>query len=489
MVLLLAGLVVAEMSAGGRVARRRLNVCASANASEVAAARDALVNSALQCADPSMAPPSLSRGVLSVHINLELDKLLDINEVAGTVSVLSAITSYWSTERFAWDPSLYSGIDSVFLPRDAVWLPGIYLYNTGRAPWEAEADKTFKVEVMHDGYVVDYLPVTLTYTCSFDHTLFPFDTQECWLELDGKDYDYTQMELVAAHNGTQYSWAPGPTVVWRGFDSAGWKLLRVVFKMPSPNYYDACECEESSLSCGGRCDPAPQARWTLVLERQSSWYIMNGILPISIVTVAGFSTHWMPCSEEASRCAIAMTVMLTIGALQIVVTQGVPHGASATWMDKFSIVSLAYAALTLLISVFVGYLRRWEVSTPKEGATKRETCLKAFRFRSTAPAQEPPSIEMLAGGDVEPNAEEPRAELVQSPAASKWWSISRAKLVDRVFRVFSPTSYLLFMFVNYLTVSSLQYDVPDGDRTHVYDPEESAFSRHIYGSYSYSYDG
>jgi len=73
-----------------------------------------------------------------------------------------------------------------------------------------------------------------------------------------------------------------------------------------------------------------------------------------LLNIIGFSAFWLPptCGE---RMGLSITAMLAAVAAEIVVAANLPAAAEYTWFQKFSLLSMAFAFVSLLESVAVLY--------------------------------------------------------------------------------------------------------------------------------------
>ena len=76
--------------------------------------------------------------------------------------------------------------------------------------------------------------------------------------------------------------------------------------------------------------------------------------PPVILNLVGFSAFWLPpsCGE---RMGLSITAMLAALASDIVIAANLPAASEMTWFSTFSILSTAFAFLSLVESVVVLY--------------------------------------------------------------------------------------------------------------------------------------
>ena len=179
-----------------------------------------------------------------LQVQFALYSLLDIDELAGTHSILLWLRHTWNDPRLQWDPNDYCNISSSVVPRSA-WHPELQIYNLAH-PMPSH-DELPQGSVGSSGDVFWSAPMTVRVQCSAsaqgdrpggrtgNQTLrdligspyptslsldtFPFDVQNCELELASWVHDSSRLNLTLASPSTD------PV---DGFfvESREWKVLR-----------------------------------------------------------------------------------------------------------------------------------------------------------------------------------------------------------------------------------------------------------------------
>lgn len=119
----------------------------------------------------------------------------------------------------------------------------------------------------------------------------------------------------------------------------------------------------SDVSCDEHLYPpypgAPEEDWPVMfyhLTFKRAWqpYARGYITLQIILNLAAFCCFWLP-PHIGERMSLSITAMLAAVASELVVSSNLPPASEITWVAKFSLVSLVFAALALFESAAVIY--------------------------------------------------------------------------------------------------------------------------------------
>lgn len=107
----------------------------------------------------------------------------------------------WVDQAFHWNPATYEGIDSTYMPVSAIWSPDLLILNgRGYTRTLGLALSSDIAELFSDGSVEWWPGRDTEISCSFDITKYPFDIQNCSLEVEKWYLDDTQQSLEPIGN-------------------------------------------------------------------------------------------------------------------------------------------------------------------------------------------------------------------------------------------------------------------------------------------------
>lgn len=80
----------------------------------------------------------------------------------------------------------------------------------------------------------------------------------------------------------------------------------------------------------------------IAISRHYNFYVYNIIFPIFMMVILAFSSFLPGCMEFDSKMQINLTLILTLVAFKLVVTQYVPTTSYLTYLDKYIVMSFAF---------------------------------------------------------------------------------------------------------------------------------------------------
>uniref|UniRef100_A0A914CT62 Neurotransmitter-gated ion-channel ligand-binding domain-containing protein n=1 Tax=Acrobeloides nanus TaxID=290746 RepID=A0A914CT62_9BILA len=101
---------------------------------------------------------------INVDYDIELVKILEVEELKQRISVFVYIVEQWTDLTLSWDSNNFSQIDRTWLPIDSIWIPDILVYNM-LDHVNVLKDIRNPVEIYADGRVVHSYPAVYEVTC------------------------------------------------------------------------------------------------------------------------------------------------------------------------------------------------------------------------------------------------------------------------------------------------------------------------------------
>ncbi|KAK3599393.1 hypothetical protein CHS0354_036406 [Potamilus streckersoni] len=232
-------------------------------------------------------------------MSANLVNLNEIDAIKGTISVVMFFEVTWVDERLKWDPIKYDNISYLLLPSDDLWVPPLFLTNpTERIT--SLAGKNVKVTLFPDGKI-KYLPgEVIGASCFINITMFPFDTQECFIQFIPWGYTVADIETIAdpIPVGTEY------------FSQNGeWEYIR-------------------STNVHGCHSTLPFVSFRLYFKRRHQYFVINLVAPIVIVDVLNIMVFLLPCECE-ERISFSITVLLSYVVFLTMFSNFIPRNALA----------------------------------------------------------------------------------------------------------------------------------------------------------------
>ncbi|PIO66470.1 Neurotransmitter-gated ion-channel ligand binding domain protein [Teladorsagia circumcincta] len=240
---------------------------------------------------------------LKVHISISLYQIIHVDEPAQNIKLNVWMIQKWKDEYLTWDPREYGMINSTIIPFRYLWIPDTYLYNSPllvphivciqyllRVAFsvkmsrdETERYMNIQVESQYwkgeNGSQLSFLyPAIYTITCRLNIRFFPYDRQNCTLTISSWTNSMSALDYYADPEVNLASFIPNEE-----WDVKSFKIFRHEYK------YACC------------AEPWAILQASLVIQRKPLYYIVNLIVPTSIITIVSITGFFTPASTDDDR--------------------------------------------------------------------------------------------------------------------------------------------------------------------------------------------
>lgn len=187
--------------------------------------------------------------------------------------------------------------------------------------------------------IVHFFLQVLEATCSIDITFFPFDKQTCELKFIAWSYTKADVNLNIGNKG----------IILNDYDpNSQWDIMSTSTK--DTNSY------ESSIT------------FSLTLKRKPSFYIMNIIFPVILLSILNCFTFVLPVMS-GERASYAITVFLSLAVFLTIVASQLPKNSDKTsWLAVYLMTMTTLSTLIVLICLIEV---RLSTRTPEEEPLSR----------------------------------------------------------------------------------------------------------------------
>uniref|UniRef100_A0A0N5AD95 Neur_chan_LBD domain-containing protein n=1 Tax=Syphacia muris TaxID=451379 RepID=A0A0N5AD95_9BILA len=265
-----------------------------------------------------------------VHIAMSLYQIIQ-SEREQYVKMNMWMIQSWVDELLGWDPKKFGGIKSIILPHDSLWIPDTYLYNSVvMSHDENERYMNIKLTTLHDngkaGAQISFLyPAIYSVSCRLNVLYFPYDLQNCTLVIGSWTHDSLSLDYTA-----------DPRVNMQPFiDNGEWDVED--FTTTRHVKYQCCDIPWIIL------------RAHLVIRRKPLYYLINLVIPTSIITlvaITGFFTPGSTDEERSEKINLGITTLLAMSILMLIVSDAMP-----TTSDFVPLIVWFYLAIMIIISI------------------------------------------------------------------------------------------------------------------------------------------
>ncbi|CAD5117699.1 DgyrCDS6450 [Dimorphilus gyrociliatus] len=248
-----------------------------------------------------------ARGVLKVSdtvtvtVNFMLLRIQRLDERSQAMLTTGLVITEWTDERLRWSQEKYWNISDVVVTADRIWLPELAIING--ADDNVQDFEKIRVLIAHNGLVHWEPGGVFSTTCDIDISYFPFDTQECPIEIGAWAYTSSRMNLtnVASEMELQEFKLNGE-----------WDIFKTT-----------AEWKEVILPC------CPHIRYSKVLftihmTRRFTFYIMNIILPCSLLSILILVVFCVP-PDAGEKISAGISVLLAFTVFLLMLADNVPR--------------------------------------------------------------------------------------------------------------------------------------------------------------------
>uniref|UniRef100_A0A4W5RST6 Cholinergic receptor, nicotinic, epsilon n=1 Tax=Hucho hucho TaxID=62062 RepID=A0A4W5RST6_9TELE len=218
----------------------------------------------------------------------------------------------WNDIRLAWNTSEYFGIEVIRVPYNTVWLPDIVLENN----IDGKFDVAYYANVLiySSGYMYWLPPAIYRSTCAIEITYFPFDYQNCTLVFRSQTYSANELEIILAVDAETNNPIEWVDIDPEAFTENGeWAIKhRPARKLINSRYTpDDLEYQEISFN--------------LVIQRKPLFYIINIILPCSLISSLVVLAYFLPAQAGGQKLTVSISVLLAQTVFLFLIAQKVPE--------------------------------------------------------------------------------------------------------------------------------------------------------------------
>ena len=266
-------------------------------------------------------PVKDQKTALNVNISMAAVALQEFDEVLQTFSVVSVFILSWKDDNMIWD-SNQTGTESLLMSYKDVWVPEIILTNPS-SKLDSFGKEWQLLRYSANGYANWYPGDLVKATCTLNVRYFPFDIQECSMELYAWGYTVSEVKLNSVSDVID-------TAIMAKHGS--WEVIGTRAKAEEIKYVS-------------------RATFTFRLKRKQQYIIINVVLPILFFCVLNTLVFLMP-AESGERISYSITVMLSIAVFMTIVSDTLPKTSEPISLySYFLMMDLIMSALITVVSV------------------------------------------------------------------------------------------------------------------------------------------
>ena len=257
-----------------------------------------------------------------VNISLTTIALQEFDEVLERFSMVGVFNLYWVDENLRWNTSDYNGVSVIHMGYENVWVPEIIMTNPSDT-LDSFGEDWQLIEYSNDGSSAWHPADLIKATCSMNVLYFPFDIQDCYIEVYVWGYTFDVVQLNPSLPYVYTAIMP---------EHSSWTLLGTSVEIK--NEYGSA------------------AVFSFRYQRKPLYVIITILLPILFLCLLNVLVFALP-AEAGERIGFAITMLLAISVYMTIVSDTLPKTSNpmpiiAFFLLTCFIVSMAITLVTVL---------------------------------------------------------------------------------------------------------------------------------------------
>ncbi|KHN78148.1 Acetylcholine receptor subunit alpha-type deg-3 [Toxocara canis] len=303
-----------------------------------------------------------------VKYSMSLYQILAIDERQQSIDLNVWVIEKWDDEFLGWDPYEYGLINSTVLPYEAIWLPDTYIYNSLVISRE-ETQKPINAVVTtkywegkRGAQIMFMYPALYRSTCRMDIRFFPYDQQKCTLVISSWTSSKRHIDYEAEFESVNLD---------NFIANEEWTLVS----------FNLHRTEKKFACCP---DPWAILEASLVVRRKPLYYIVNLVIPTSLITlvaVTGFFTPASTSNERRQRLSLGIDTLLAMSILMTMVGEQMP--VTSEYVPLFGVFYLTIISIIFIGTMFTVFVL--SVDMQKSQSRPVPQLLAKLLFHKAAP--------------------------------------------------------------------------------------------------------
>lgn len=256
--------------------------------------------------------PVSSSGPLVVNYSYSLIYLLNFEH--NQLSIVGQLQTRWVDPFRMWNTSQIP-LEYAVLPLTDVWYPPILCFNSYERHSVMIIDPTKNTAVIFwNGQIYSMVQHVLHAACNPDYFYFPYDTQNCSIEFQLKrpfPNAPKGLDVVIRRASAQF--------LYRQFENEEWNVVDVWHKAINITLNISEIFENGSVSDTPTTmieDSETGFQVNILLQRYSTYYMINLLIPVHILTALNLVAMVIP-EKEGEKVMFPITILLGFLFIQV----------------------------------------------------------------------------------------------------------------------------------------------------------------------------
>jgi hypothetical protein len=272
---------------------------------------------------PASEPTEVGVGVFFIN-------LLSIDDVNETFTIDGILTLNWKDPRLSKN-SLGFSANKCDPSVSEIWSPALQALNR----YEATFIRGAVLDINNDGDVVYKQRYKVELYNEFDLKNFPFDQQLLKLALAS----------FSKGGAIKLNYNKDNTNVGANFKRQDWEVGGLKVSLVSDDVKSANQ-------------QVPRIDFSFIAKRNSSYYVWNIILPLSLIVLMAWCVFWIDPSQMGPQIGLSTGAVFTLVAYRFTINALLPKISYLTRMDAFLILCTILVFTALGEAILTGHLAR-----------------------------------------------------------------------------------------------------------------------------------
>lgn len=303
-------------------------------------------------------PPSQAGVPVRVNFSINLRNVLEVNEVAETVSVETTLRMFWFDSRIELlNSSLAPATGRKGEEDDYVtlhpsitkqlWVPDIFVDQAVKLRAPTLHTKPTSLRLYRDGRIRYSTRVNYDVACAMDFHFYPHDVQTCHVRFES--FSYNNKDLL-------FEWVEAGALGSSNINN---------ISLAQFNVFSGLETYETK----SYDVQYPGLILKLELRRKLMYHLIQTYLTSSVYLAISWLALFLPPKCIAERLAIAMTILLTLTSMFSSERRSVPRVSYVTCLDIWMVSCILFVFIELIEFSAIFFLtdniknRTWIITT------------------------------------------------------------------------------------------------------------------------------
>ncbi|CAF0864128.1 unnamed protein product [Adineta ricciae] len=273
---------------------------------------------------PEARPVVNTSTVTVVDVGLTIIQVMNLDEQDQVMTTNVQVTLRWQDEHLQWLPSDFNNQGRTVFASREIWTPDIVLFNSAEVAYSQQREH-YLLTVHYNGTVEWVFPDVFRSYCDVVITYFPFDNQNCTLEI--QSWSRPSDELLVRHQ-------PQNARQRNQYIRTEWQIYEIHVQNATMKRY----------------------LWLVFhinMKRNHRFYVNQMIFPFTILSCLTLFVFWLP-PDSGEKITLTITILLALTVFLQVISEYTPKASSTLpIIGLYFNVNLILVLISVVLTVVV----------------------------------------------------------------------------------------------------------------------------------------